>query len=418
MPEINAGRFEAGTGPATWMASATMWMGFGAMVVDAMAVFTAQLATMGVNWQGSAPTAMAASASAFMGWLGECEAVCIANAGACTAVATAYAAGQTSMIPTPAVNANRASEMIAEATNFLGVNSGTILALNAEYAQFWGQNGATMMTYDEAVTTATTPKPISPPPPLASLAAATMHLGEEFAKAAGKDAIGAASQGAMQGLNQSVSATQSGAQAATQAPNAMSSQMSSMMGSAGQFMSMPGQMFGQVGQLGGQLTQPLQSLMSPFQSLISNMGGNLNGGDASAFGMSGPGTESGFDGTAMSGGGIGGGGFAPIGMGGGLGGGLGGSMAHGAYMGASGPAPRSQQVFTGVSGKESELSVAPGASTNGGGLYGGGGMAPHAAAAGQQAGSGRKGDSIMALQPVKATLSPEEREAEALFRDR
>lgn len=411
MPEINAGRFELGTGPTTWMESATMWLGFGAMVVDAMAIFTAQMATMGINWQGSAPTAMAASASAFMGWLAEAEAVCIANAGACTAVATAYAAGTTSMIPTPAVNANRAAEMVAEATNFLGINSGLILQLNAQYAQFWGQNASTMLTYDQAVTTATTPKPISPPPPLASLAAATAHLGEEIAKAAGKEAIGAASQGAMQGLNQSVSATQTGTNAATQAPNAMSSQMSSLMGSAGQFMSMPGQMMGQVGQLG----QPLQSLMSPFTSLVSNMGGNLNGSDASAFGMSGPETESGFDGAAMSG--VGGGGFAPVGMGGGLGGGLGGSMSHGAYMGASGPAPRSGQVFTGVSGKESELAVAPGASTNGG--IAGGGMAPHAPGGGQQAGSARsKGDSIMALQPVKATLSSEEREAEALFRDR
>lgn len=32
------------------------------------------------------------------------------------------------MIPTPVVNMNRISEAIAEATNFLGVNSGVILA--------------------------------------------------------------------------------------------------------------------------------------------------------------------------------------------------------------------------------------------------------------------------------------------------
>ncbi|GAB5007346.1 hypothetical protein MAHJHV63_54190 [Mycobacterium avium subsp. hominissuis] len=80
IPEINAGRFETGTGPESWMTSATMWLGFGAMVVEAMGIFTSQLAVMGVNWQGAAPTAMGAAAMEFMEWLGEMEVAAIANA--------------------------------------------------------------------------------------------------------------------------------------------------------------------------------------------------------------------------------------------------------------------------------------------------------------------------------------------------
>ncbi|MEB3022958.1 MULTISPECIES: PPE domain-containing protein [Mycolicibacter] len=404
IPEINAGRYEAGTGSATWAASAEMWVAFGTMVGTAMGAFASQVATMGINWLGTAPTAMAASAMAFGEWLVEMEMIAAVNAAACTAVAVAYAAGEAAMIPLPVVNDNRIAEMIAEATNFMGVNSGLIAALNAEYAEFWGQNAATMLTYDTDVTTATLPKPTRPPPPLASLASSAAGLGDAMARAAAKSAIGAASQSSMQGLS---AATQAGS-AAAEAP---ASQMSSMMGSAGQFMSMPGQALGQVSSLGGQLGSPLQSLMSPFQSLISNLGGGMNATDASAFGIGGP-AASGFDGTLVSSGGAGG--FVP----GGFGGGLGGSMmgGHSAYMGASGPAVRNQPVFSGVAAKESELAVSP-ASGNGGGLYGGGGTAPHAAGA-QAGGSARRASSeIMAVQPVKATLSAEEREAEELFKD-
>lgn len=92
-------------------------------------------------------------------------------------------------------------------------------------------------------------------------------------------------------------------------------------------------------------------------------------------------------------------------------------MASGAYMGSSGPPPRSQPVFSGVSTKQSELAVAPAGAGSGGGLYGGGGMAPAAHAAGESSGT-RKSSGIMAVQ-TKASLSgPSESEADELFGDR
>lgn len=408
IPEINAGRFEVGTGPESWMTSSTMWLGFATMVAEAMGIFAAQCAEMGVNWQGSAPTAMGAAAMEFMEWLGEMEVAAIANASACAAVATAYAAGQGSMIPLAAVNANRVAELTAEMTNFMGINSGLILFLNGQYGDFWGQNGATMMTYDEAVTTATLPKPVRPPPPLASLAGASSQLADAAAQAAAKAGIGAASQDAMSGLGQSVGEVGQGGSSA-------GAQGSSLMGSMGQFVSMPGQLAGQAGSMAGQLGSPAQTLLSPFTSLLSNMGGNMNATDAAAFGgMTGPSAAAAFDGgSAVSSGGTGMGGF---------GGGLGGAMTPvGNYMGASGPAPRSVRVFSGVATQESELApVAPaGAAGSGGGLYGGGGMTPAAHASSEgSAGTRKSGGTIQAVQ-AKATLpSPEEKEAEELFGDR
>lgn len=407
IPEINAGRFEVGTGPESWMTSSTMWLGFATMVGEAMGIFTAQCAEMGVNWQGSAPTAMGAAAMAFMEWLGEMEVAAIANASACAAVASAYAAGQLSMIPTLAVNANRASELTAEMTNFLGVNSGLILALNGQYGDFWAQNGATMLTYDEAVTTATLPKPVRTPPPLASLAGASSQLADAAAQAAAKAGIGTASQEAMSGLGQSVGEVGQGGASA-------GSQGGSLMNSASSFLSMPGQFAGQAGSMVGQLGSPAQSLLSPFTSLLSNMGGNVNATDAAAFGgMTGPSAAGAFDGSAVSSGGTGMGGF---------GGGLGGAMTPvGNYMGASGPAPRSVRVFSGVATQESELAPAApaGAAGSGGGLYGGGGMTPAAhGSSGGSSGTRKSGGTIQAVQTSAMLPSPQEKEAEELFGDR
>lgn len=73
IPEVNAGRQETGAGPATWLASATMWTDFAALVGEAMAVMTAELAALGINWQGLAPTAMGAAVVPFMTWLATME---------------------------------------------------------------------------------------------------------------------------------------------------------------------------------------------------------------------------------------------------------------------------------------------------------------------------------------------------------
>ncbi|WP_071289604.1 PPE family protein [Mycolicibacterium llatzerense] len=402
-PELNAGRY-MGTGPEGWLANATTWLSFAAMVEEAAAIWLAEAATMEANWQGTAPASMMAAVGQLTEWFAEAFAVAIANAGACTAVAVAYGAGMDSMIPQLAVNANRAAELIAEATNFLEINRPTITTLQMQYAEFWGQNAATMLTYDQAVTTATIPKPLRPPPMLTSLASAVNQVADAAAKSATQAAMGAATNSAMQSTQ---GATQ-GASTAAEAP----SSMGGMMGQVGQFASMPTQALGQLGSV-GQLASPAQGLMEPLTSLLGNMSGNVSGADGAAIGG---GSESVFDGVPVSGGGgadIGGGGVGPVGIGGGLGGSM---MSPGAYMGASGPAVRSQPVFNGVAAQQSELVVEPGiggAPGGGGGLYGGG-TAPAAAHAPAVASAKRARDSIPAI-PIQATLPAESKESEELF---
>ena len=386
MPEINAGRQETGAGPSTWLASGAMWTEFAALVSQAMAVMTAELAALGINWQGLAPTAMAAAVGPFMAWLATMEATAAANALACFAVAEAFAIATGTMIPLPAVTTNRLSEAIAEATNFLGVNSGIILALNAQYGDFWGNNGAVMETYDDAVQAATMPTPAMPPPPLANAAGAAAQIGDAAAQAAAQAALGASTDATTNAMGDTVSSATEGAGA--------SNSMGNLMGSAGGLFSAPAQAVGQVGSLGSTLTEPMNTLMSPLTSLMTGMGGNTS--DAAGFGM-GPGsTLASF--TGGTGDGAGGGG---AGMGGGgvpIGGGLGGAMLGQNYMGASGGAARSQPVFNGVSEKPSMVETVAASGPGPGGAGGGGGMSPMMhGASGSSSTKGRTSDPVYAV---------------------
>lgn len=400
-PEINAGRYEAGTGPFTWDAAAAQWLTFSGLVLQAAAVVAAEAATMGLNWQGTAMVGLGASVSKFMGWLAEMEVIALSNAMACAAVSAAYAAGMTSMIPQPVVTQNRITEAIAEATNFLGINTGLISMLNMEYAQFWGQNGTTMVTYDQAVTMATVPKPINPPPPLASAAGAASELQNAASLAADKS-ISTAVQSSMQGFQQGLQGGTQGGQSAAQGPGSMAQ---SMMGSMGQFAQMPQQAMQGLTQFPQQLMQPAQQLMQPLQSLMSGMGGKgLDG--AADVGLGGPGAFSalgaGGGGTASAMSGGGGGGV-------GLGGGLGGAMApHGAFMGTSSASPaRSQQVFGGVSAKPTFMDISSGGAPMGGG----GGMGGMGGAHGAGASSAPQRRS----EPIYAETEADEEEG-PLFR--
>lgn len=352
MPEINAGRFP-GAGPATWLANAATWEAFAVMAAQAMAATAAEAAAMGLNWLGLAPSAAEIAIGAHLAWWATMEVAAIANSLACLAVAAAYGAGETGMAPLPEVNLNRLNELIAELTNFLGINSGLIATLNADYARMWTQNGTTMMTYDAAVTAATSPKPTTPPPPLADAAGAGSTLADAASKAAIDQSMGVG-QVATNSMSQ---ATQGATQGAT-GPESMMSQM-------GQFASMPGQLGGQVGQIGGQLTQPVGQLAGSVNSLFSNLGGQSN--DASAIAGLGPENAafSGVPAAATAGTGSGGGGGT-------LGGGLGGAFVpHGSYMGASGGAVKNQTVISGVSNKPTALTT-----TSATGIGGGGGFAP------------------------------------------
>lgn len=386
-PELNAGRIETGVGEPTWVASAGMWTTFASLVGEAMAAWAAEVAAIAANWQGSAPIQLTAVTAPFMAWLMEMEAVAAANALACYGVSEAFAIVNGSLIPTPAVNANRISEMIAEATNFFNINSGLILFLNQQYGQYWTQNAGAMLSYDEAVQIATLPKPSTPPPPLSDSAQALQAAAD-----AGQLATSSVTDPMLSALQQGGQGSSSAAQAPTEL-------IQSMAGSAPQLLQAPMQAL-----QGGGGSNPLSNLMSPFESLLTSFGGNTDSPEALTGG--GPWSST----FAPPGGALadvtGGGASSSMSTGGGsgaLGGGLGGSMLSQGPYSASGSLVKSQQVFSGVptGNTRSDLAVssspAPAVAPGGAGM---GSMMPHAAGANNGSAQRRDSDLVIALNPI------------------
>jgi PPE-repeat protein len=76
-------------------------------------------------------------------------------------------------VPPPVIAANRAELAQATATNVLGLNSGIIAQLEAQYADFWAQDAAAMYSYAGNSAIASTVTPFTAAPEVASPAAST-----------------------------------------------------------------------------------------------------------------------------------------------------------------------------------------------------------------------------------------------------
>lgn len=385
-PEVNAGRWEAGSGPETWLAASTAWTAYAEIVQGVMAGLMAEIGMMtSTSIIGTASVAMAVSSIPFFAWLATMEGMALIHAAATAMVAESWATNTAGIIPELVVNQNRVSEATAEATNFMGCNTPLIAELNREYAQFWTQNGTSMMTYDDAVTVATAPKMAPPPPPLSSMGQAAALSAGQIGKAAGQSA-----QMASQFSN-----------ASSEMGEAMGKTGSSSMGEMSSMMQMPMQMAQSMGQMANpsSLMQPMQSMMQPLQSLMGQfmngpqMGGGL--GD-STFAGSALGATGGVP-LGASGGGMGGG------VGGGMGGGVGGMGGGLGSLNGSSQSIKPTSNLSGVPGPQlgSGAKLASTQGGMGGGMGGGRG-------GGGASESSRKSENIVAAEVMPAQQSKED----------
>jgi PPE-repeat protein len=68
-PELNATRFEMGTGPGSWEDASAIWTELGALVTTSLGTISANIAMMtGVSLQGLTSVAMAGSSVPFLTW--------------------------------------------------------------------------------------------------------------------------------------------------------------------------------------------------------------------------------------------------------------------------------------------------------------------------------------------------------------
>jgi PPE family len=165
-PEINAGRYDAGVGPALWVAAAAEWGLMAAMVTEAIAALGLQVGSITGQWEGAASQRFGAATTPYAAWLTEMAGIATLNAQRSLGVVEAYAAGRAAMVPLPVIIANRVAARTAQVIGALGAPNTEMVRLEIEYAAFWSHNATVMTGYDTAVTAATAPTPVNPPPPL------------------------------------------------------------------------------------------------------------------------------------------------------------------------------------------------------------------------------------------------------------
>lgn len=164
--EVNAARL-AGPGPASWFTAAAIWAAQGAQAAQAQVTFLGQVATQSGISQGSTTMAVEGKATPFSAWLSYMELEALQMATANMIVGTAYVTAMAATVPLPAILTNRASAKVAQAAAAVDASMAPVsVQLEQVYAEMTAQNGIAMTTYDNSVSTASTPKVFSPPPRL------------------------------------------------------------------------------------------------------------------------------------------------------------------------------------------------------------------------------------------------------------
>ncbi|ORV45664.1 hypothetical protein AWC02_12100 [Mycolicibacter engbaekii] len=165
-PEINSARMYAGAGAAPMTAAATAWNSLGAELATTAATYESVISTLTEEtWRGPAAAAMAAAARPYIAWLNTTAAAAEHAAAQASASAAAYEAAFAMTVPPAVVAANRAQFAALVATNFLGLNTAAIAAVEAQYAEMWAQDALAMYGYAASSSLAGVLQPLNSPTP-------------------------------------------------------------------------------------------------------------------------------------------------------------------------------------------------------------------------------------------------------------
>lgn len=147
-PEIISAKMYAGPGSGSLLAAAAAWNALSAELHSAIGNYESVITSLvAESWLGPAAERMAAAVQPYLTWLAA-AAVQTEHAGAsAAAAATAYEAAFAATVPPTVITANRTLLANLLAGNLFGQNAGAIAAANAQYAEMWAQNSATMTSY-------------------------------------------------------------------------------------------------------------------------------------------------------------------------------------------------------------------------------------------------------------------------------
>ncbi len=172
-PEVNSGLMYAGPGPGSMLAAAAAWEGLSSDLYSTTSSYSSVIAGLADGWQGPASASMAAAAAPYAAWMSTIASQAQQAAAHAKAAAGAYQAAFAMMVPPPVIAANRSQQATLVATNILGQNTPAIATTEAQYAEMWAQDAATMYGYAGDSATASTLAPFTAPAPTTNLAAAS-----------------------------------------------------------------------------------------------------------------------------------------------------------------------------------------------------------------------------------------------------
>ncbi len=202
-PEINSGRMYAGPGSGPMLAAAAAWDGLAAQLHSTAASYRSVISGLTAQWRGPSSSAMAAAAAPYTAWMSATAAQAEQTAAQARAAVAAYETAFAATVPPPAIAANRAQLMALIATNFFGQNAPAIMATEAQYAEMWAQDAATMYGYAGSSAAASHVTPFSVPPQ-------TTNPAETAGQTAVAQATGTAASRHAQSLPQLISQLVSG----------------------------------------------------------------------------------------------------------------------------------------------------------------------------------------------------------------
>ena len=108
------------------------------------------------DWTGPSSEAAAAAAAPYVSWLSTTAGQAEQTASQARAAANAYETALAATVPPAEILANRTQLLSLLPANIFGQNNAAIAALEAEYAQFWAQDVATITGYAGSSQAATT----------------------------------------------------------------------------------------------------------------------------------------------------------------------------------------------------------------------------------------------------------------------
>ncbi len=171
-PEINSARMYSGPGSAPMMATASAWDALAAQLQSYAEGCSSTLLALRGLWSGGASFAMAATVAPYVAWATATATQAEQTASQVRAAAAAFEAAFAATVPPPVVAANRIRLAVLVAANFFGQNTPAIAATEAQYAEMWAQDAATMYGYAASSSAATTLTAFLQPPQTTNASAA------------------------------------------------------------------------------------------------------------------------------------------------------------------------------------------------------------------------------------------------------